>query len=209
MGSSHRIEPPKTVTMNSLNITASSQQGTAVAAAVADASQPLDDRTVKHKRRYCKVLGCSRIVKGQGLCQRHGAATKKCQVSGCSKQAQGSFNRMCSTYKYLVLCSVFVVDTASRLHRTQGVSQKLWHGSTHTLAHTHHRSAFQSHPNWSDRTILCHGQYGLLQRRFSSAGTHADAAHCGNLRLRHHPSHQCGIFYLRFRTRRNKNDASG
>lgn len=29
----------------------------------------------KHKRRFCKVEGCERIVKSQGLCQRHGAVS--------------------------------------------------------------------------------------------------------------------------------------
>jgi len=54
-------------------------------------------RVVKHKRRYCKhASGCDRIVKSQGLCQRHGATAKKCRVEGCEKQAQGNFNRMCS-----------------------------------------------------------------------------------------------------------------
>lgn len=48
------------------------------------------------KRRFCNVLDCNRLVKSQGVCQRHGAATKKCKVSGCIKQAQGSFLSMCS-----------------------------------------------------------------------------------------------------------------
>lgn len=55
-------------------------------------------RAVKHKRRYCKTPGCTRIVKSQGLCQRHGAVAKKCRVEGCPKQAQGNFNRMCSKF---------------------------------------------------------------------------------------------------------------
>jgi len=54
--------------------------------------------TVKHKRRFCKAPGCTRIVKSQGLCQRHGAVTKKCRVEGCPKQAQGNFDKMCKSH---------------------------------------------------------------------------------------------------------------
>lgn len=52
----------------------------------------------KHKRRYCRAAGCNRIVKSQGVCQRHGAKPKKCLVEDCAKQAQGNFGGMCSEY---------------------------------------------------------------------------------------------------------------
>lgn len=55
-------------------------------------------KAVKHKRRYCKVPGCPRIVKSQGLCQRHGAKPKLCKVPGCTRQAQGNFDRMCKSH---------------------------------------------------------------------------------------------------------------
>ncbi|GKY94671.1 hypothetical protein MPSEU_000432500 [Mayamaea pseudoterrestris] len=55
-------------------------------------------RAVKHKRRYCRYLGCTRIVKSQGLCQRHGATPRKCRVSDCTKQAQGNFDGMCKSH---------------------------------------------------------------------------------------------------------------
>ena len=58
--------------------------------------QQHQQREVKHKRRYCKTPGCDRTIKSQGLCQRHGAVTKKCKVANCSKQAQGNFSGMCS-----------------------------------------------------------------------------------------------------------------
>mmetsp|Transcript_7794 Transcript_7794/g.12903 ORF Transcript_7794/g.12903 Transcript_7794/m.12903 type:complete len:423 (-) Transcript_7794:85-1353(-) len=54
--------------------------------------------TVKHKRRYCRSGGCTRIVKSQGLCQRHGAKTRKCKIDGCEKQAQGNFDGMCKLH---------------------------------------------------------------------------------------------------------------
>jgi hypothetical protein len=53
---------------------------------------------LKHKRRYCRMAGCQRIVKSQGLCQRHGAKPKTCKVDGCTKQAQGNFDRMCKAH---------------------------------------------------------------------------------------------------------------
>jgi len=53
---------------------------------------------VKHKRRYCKVQGCTKIVKSQGLCQSHGAKPRTCKVDGCAKQAQGNFDGMCKSH---------------------------------------------------------------------------------------------------------------
>lgn len=49
-----------------------------------------------YKRRTCKFVGCSRVVKSQGVCQRHGARTKLCKAIGCQKQAQGGFEGNCS-----------------------------------------------------------------------------------------------------------------
>jgi hypothetical protein len=53
---------------------------------------------VKHKRRYCREKDCTRIVKSQGLCQRHGAKTRKCKIPDCDKQAQGNFDGMCKLH---------------------------------------------------------------------------------------------------------------
>jgi hypothetical protein len=53
---------------------------------------------LKHKRRYCRKAGCNSIVKSQGLCQRHGAKPKTCKVDGCTKQAQGNFDKMCKAH---------------------------------------------------------------------------------------------------------------
>ena len=55
-------------------------------------------RPLKHKRRYCKVAGCTKIVKSQGLCQRHGARSTKCKIPACPKQAQGNHNGMCKAH---------------------------------------------------------------------------------------------------------------
>lgn len=66
------------------------------------------------KRRFCQVEGCSRVVKSQGLCQRHGAKTKLCNVKGCKKQAQGSYGGMCSKlFCNLVACHLFDEDGRS------------------------------------------------------------------------------------------------
>lgn len=54
--------------------------------------------TAKKKRRTCKIAGCHRVVKAQGLCQRHGARTKLCRSGGCQKQAQGGSDGYCSKY---------------------------------------------------------------------------------------------------------------
>ncbi|CAJ1938591.1 unnamed protein product [Cylindrotheca closterium] len=62
------------------------------------ASTASDPKYLKHKRRYCRIEGCARIVKSQGLCQRHGAKPRKCKVDGCEKQAQGNFDRMCKSH---------------------------------------------------------------------------------------------------------------
>lgn len=77
------------------NHNASSQSG--------DSSHATDDtnpnryqQTTKYKRRYCRVPGCNSVVKSQGCCQKHGAKPKQCRIHGCVKQAQGSFDGMCS-----------------------------------------------------------------------------------------------------------------
>lgn len=49
-----------------------------------------------NNRRNCKVDGCNRVVKAQGLCQRHGARTKLCRSEGCQRQAQGGADGYCS-----------------------------------------------------------------------------------------------------------------
>ena len=51
----------------------------------ADAKKP-----VAKKKRICKFPGCTKTVKAQGHCQRHGAKTKRCKVPDCTSQAQGS-----------------------------------------------------------------------------------------------------------------------
>jgi hypothetical protein len=56
------------------------------------------DKLLKHKRRYCRAVDCTRIVKSQGLCQRHGAKPRQCRVECCGKQAQGNFNGMCKSH---------------------------------------------------------------------------------------------------------------
>ena len=55
-------------------------------------------KALKHKRRFCSFVGCQRIVKSQGVCQRHGAKPRTCKIDGCTKQAQGNFNGMCKSH---------------------------------------------------------------------------------------------------------------
>jgi hypothetical protein len=56
------------------------------------------EKILKHKRRYCRAAGCTKIVKSQGLCQRHGAKPRQCRVASCGKQAQGNFDGMCKSH---------------------------------------------------------------------------------------------------------------
>jgi hypothetical protein len=48
------------------------------------------DESVPKKRRLCRHPGCSKVIKSQGHCQRHGAKAKRCKIDGCDKQAQVS-----------------------------------------------------------------------------------------------------------------------
>ena len=53
-----------------------------------------DDRggTLPKKRRLCRYPGCTKVIKSQGHCQRHGARAKRCKMDGCDKQAQVRFS---------------------------------------------------------------------------------------------------------------------
>jgi hypothetical protein len=62
------------------------------------ANVAVDAGHLKHKRRFCRHEGCNRIVKSQGLCQRHGAKVRQCIVEGCKKGAQGNFDKMCKSH---------------------------------------------------------------------------------------------------------------
>lgn len=70
------------------------QQDGGAAAAAAAAVDP----NRKTQRRYCRFPGCTRVIKSQGHCQRHGAKTKRCRVEGCDKQAQGTHDGMCKRH---------------------------------------------------------------------------------------------------------------
>jgi hypothetical protein len=70
------------------------------------------DKSLKHKRRYCRAAGCTKIVKSQGLCQRHGAKPKKCKVETCGKQAQGNFGGMCSKYERVLSINLLAAFTS-------------------------------------------------------------------------------------------------
>lgn len=50
------------------------------------------------KKRLCRFLGCTKVIKSQGMCQRHGAKAKRCKVEGCDKQAQGTHDGMCKRH---------------------------------------------------------------------------------------------------------------
>lgn len=50
------------------------------------------------KKRLCRYPGCTKVIKSQGHCQRHGAKAKRCKVEGCDKQAQGTHDGMCKRH---------------------------------------------------------------------------------------------------------------
>lgn len=50
------------------------------------------------KKRICRAPGCTKVIKSQGHCQRHGAIAKRCKVDGCDKQAQGTHDGMCKRH---------------------------------------------------------------------------------------------------------------
>ena len=50
------------------------------------------------KKRLCRYPGCTKVIKSQGHCQRHGAKAKRCKVEGCDKQAQGTHEGMCKRH---------------------------------------------------------------------------------------------------------------
>lgn len=54
--------------------------------------------TTPKKKRLCRYPDCTRVIKSQGHCQRHGAKAKRCKVQGCDKQAQGTHDGMCKRH---------------------------------------------------------------------------------------------------------------
>lgn len=64
----------------------------------AAAAETTDEATLQKKRRMCRFPGCTKVIKSQGHCQRHGARAKRCKVEGCEKQAQGTHDGMCKRH---------------------------------------------------------------------------------------------------------------
>lgn len=52
----------------------------------------------KTPRRECRFPGCTKTIKSQGHCQKHGARAKRCKVDNCLKQAQGNYDGMCKSH---------------------------------------------------------------------------------------------------------------
>jgi hypothetical protein len=51
-----------------------------------------------HSIPFIYFQGCTKVIKSQGHCQRHGAKAKRCKVDGCDKQAQGTHDGMCKRH---------------------------------------------------------------------------------------------------------------
>jgi hypothetical protein len=69
--------------------------------------EPLIDGAVEgeaKRKRTCRHPGCTKVIKSQGHCQRHGAKAKRCRVDGCDKQAQGTHEGMCKRHFKVRVC---------------------------------------------------------------------------------------------------------
>mmetsp|Transcript_17601 Transcript_17601/g.26082 ORF Transcript_17601/g.26082 Transcript_17601/m.26082 type:complete len:328 (-) Transcript_17601:110-1093(-) len=66
--------------------------------AAAEALEAAVGKAGSKKRRLCRYPGCTKVIKSQGHCQRHGARAKRCKVDGCEKQAQGTHDGMCKRH---------------------------------------------------------------------------------------------------------------
>lgn len=65
---------------------------------IAQESVAAAEAAAPKKRRFCRYPGCTKVIKSQGHCQRHGAKAKRCKVEGCEKQAQGTHDGMCKRH---------------------------------------------------------------------------------------------------------------
>ena len=66
-----------------------------------------------HKpKRLCRFPGCTKTIKSQGHCQRHGARSKRCRVDGCEKQAQGTHDGMCKRHWKVSILFVDCTETS-------------------------------------------------------------------------------------------------
>lgn len=63
-----------------------------------EAALVVEAMTPAKKKRLCRYPGCTKVIKSQGHCQRHGAKAKRCKVEGCEKQAQGTHEGMCKRH---------------------------------------------------------------------------------------------------------------
>jgi hypothetical protein len=66
------------------------------------------------KKRLCRYPECTRRIRSQGHCQRHGGKGKRCKVEGCDKEAQGTHDGMCRRHWKTIHCPQ-EVTTASQL----------------------------------------------------------------------------------------------
>ena len=62
-------------------------------------------KSIIHYISLCRFPGCTKVIKSQGHCQKHGARAKRCKVPGCEKQAQGTHDGMCKRTFYVITAS--------------------------------------------------------------------------------------------------------
>ena len=78
---------------------------------------PVQPTTLAKPKRMCRFPGCTKVIKSQGHCQRHGARAKRCRVDGCDKQAQGRFyTRIHIHYSLWEMSITLFCDTNDRFY---------------------------------------------------------------------------------------------
>jgi hypothetical protein len=79
-------------------------------------------KNVSINKRTCRHPGCTKVIKSQGHCQRHGAKAKRCRVDGCDKQAQGTHEGMCKRHfkvrSHTIVNSFFLSLCYTRISRS-------------------------------------------------------------------------------------------
>jgi hypothetical protein len=63
------------------------------------------------KKRLCRFPGCTRVIKSQGHCQRHGAKAKRCKVRGAAGNDVAGFRDFVLLDEDVPFCGLFFEST--------------------------------------------------------------------------------------------------
>jgi len=89
-GPENRTDTVDHATATSCTSPSCTSHSTNMAAATSSLQSDVAADAMAKKKRLCRYPGCSKVIKSQGHCQRHGAKAKRCKIEGCDKQAQGT-----------------------------------------------------------------------------------------------------------------------